>query len=63
MENTVSTGTSDIDTSGGDCVPSDNFHSGTGKIREKITNREFNLNIQRPSVAIRMLHQLNLFQI
>ena len=42
MENTVSTGTSDIDTSGGDCVPSDNFHSGTGKIREKITNREFN---------------------
>ena len=35
MENTVSTGTSDIDTSGGDCVPSDNFNSGTGKIREK----------------------------
>lgn len=60
MENTVSTGTSDIDTSGGDCVPSDNFHSGTGKIREKITNRLFNL---RQSVAIRMLHQLNLFQI
>ena len=60
MENTVSTGTSDIDTSGGDCVPSDNFHSGTGKIREKITNREFNL---RQSVAIRMFHQLNLFQI
>jgi len=29
MENTVSTGTSDIDTSGGDCVPSDNFNSGT----------------------------------
>jgi len=29
MENTVSPGTSDIDTSGGDCVPSDNFHSGT----------------------------------
>ena len=60
MENTVSTGTSDIDTSGGDCVPSDNFNSGTGKIREKITNQEFNL---RQSVAIRMLHQLNLFQI
>jgi len=29
MENTVSPGTSDIDRSGGDCVPSDNFHSGT----------------------------------
>ena len=46
MENTVSTGTSDIDTSGGDCVPSDNFHSGTGKIREKITNRLFNLTFK-----------------
>ena len=34
MENTVSPGTSDIDTSGGDCVPSDNFHSGTGKIKK-----------------------------
>ena len=44
MENTVSTGTSDIDTSGGDCVPSNNFHSGTGKIREKITNRLFNFS-------------------
>ena len=59
MENTVSPGTSDIDTSGGDCVPSDNFHSGTGKIRKN--NKS--IALQGQSVAIRMFHQLNLFQI